>query len=449
MLLILVALALWWRRGRVLTLVPASAVAPAIASLEVVPATTTLPPNGTQQFTATARALDGTVKSASVTWSATGGAVTVAGVYTAGTTAGAFKVIATTGGGLSDVATVEVTDAPSVAAGRDRIVLYDNRKLSAGYAGDETVVLVDGDLRLVPTVPMCLNDDRAPADLSYANLWSSSCTVSGGSATRPDEIAVLSVDDALEIKSGVPGLWKDATDESVDVFLQEPVRLPLVFWIVASTTDTCPALVAAYQCDLQQAAALYGLQRAGLNIVADEVPVVSGAAAAKIGAGCEAHVESTSYYRATSINVYYVAGIPGTATALTCAPMAGYTNFGNVIYIDANLRKQTTLSHELGHVLGLLEAGGPGGSNYSTVPGEEFTESNVMWQGGILQNELRLGQVFRVNVYPFSFVNHFPGLRTGPRRDCEPHPWIPPATYAEHNAGQKQDGDCPRMSRPW
>ncbi len=53
----------------------------------------------TQQFSAVGRMSDGSTAGVSVTWSATGGTMSGAGLYTAGSTAGTFRVIATQQGG--------------------------------------------------------------------------------------------------------------------------------------------------------------------------------------------------------------------------------------------------------------------------------------------------------------------------------------------------------------
>ncbi|HKV75111.1 MAG TPA: hypothetical protein VJN95_11370 [Gemmatimonadales bacterium] len=70
-------------------------IAPAlITSLDVTPGAITLAPGAAQQFTASARMSDGSLSSPQVVWSATGGAVTADGGYTAGTTSGAYQVTA-------------------------------------------------------------------------------------------------------------------------------------------------------------------------------------------------------------------------------------------------------------------------------------------------------------------------------------------------------------------
>jgi hypothetical protein len=68
-----------------------------------------------QAFTVSGQWSDGSTTVPSVTWSATGGTITTAGVYTAGSTAGTYRVVAKTSGGVADTSVVTVT-APVVTA---------------------------------------------------------------------------------------------------------------------------------------------------------------------------------------------------------------------------------------------------------------------------------------------------------------------------------------------
>jgi hypothetical protein len=87
---------------------------PTITAVVVTPATASLASGATQPFTASATLSNGTTQpNPSVTWSATGGSISAAGLYTAGGTAGSFRVIAalSPGGSLADTATVTITPA--------------------------------------------------------------------------------------------------------------------------------------------------------------------------------------------------------------------------------------------------------------------------------------------------------------------------------------------------
>ncbi|MGH7509214.1 MAG: hypothetical protein ACREMZ_07060 [Gemmatimonadales bacterium] len=81
---------------------------PALAQLTLMPASATLAPLTTRQFAAYGRNTTGDSVPVSVAFAATGGTVTAGGLYTAGTAAGTYRVIATSAG-LADTSTVTVT----------------------------------------------------------------------------------------------------------------------------------------------------------------------------------------------------------------------------------------------------------------------------------------------------------------------------------------------------
>jgi hypothetical protein len=81
---------------------------PLLEKLTLLPASATLAPSATRQFTAYGRTTAGDSIDVAVVFSATGGTVTAAGLYTAGSTAGSYRVIATSAG-LADTSTITVT----------------------------------------------------------------------------------------------------------------------------------------------------------------------------------------------------------------------------------------------------------------------------------------------------------------------------------------------------
>jgi hypothetical protein len=81
-------------------------------SLTVSPTTATLAPGGQQQFTAVAKASNGSILNVTPTWSvvAGGGTITQTGLFTAGTTAGTFtNTVSVTCSGITVTATIIVT----------------------------------------------------------------------------------------------------------------------------------------------------------------------------------------------------------------------------------------------------------------------------------------------------------------------------------------------------
>jgi hypothetical protein len=82
--------------------------APVLAKVTLLPASVTLAPSTTKRFSAYGRTTVGDSIAVNVVFSATGGTVTAAGLYTAGLSAGAFRVIASAEG-LADTSTVTIT----------------------------------------------------------------------------------------------------------------------------------------------------------------------------------------------------------------------------------------------------------------------------------------------------------------------------------------------------
>ena len=84
-----------------------------IAQIVLSPASISLPPRGSQQFTAEGKSADGATVPVTSTYAATGGTISSAGVYTAGDTPGTFQVIAMdTVSARADTSVVTIT-APS------------------------------------------------------------------------------------------------------------------------------------------------------------------------------------------------------------------------------------------------------------------------------------------------------------------------------------------------
>lgn len=82
--------------------------APVLAKLTLVPASATLAPGATRQFTAYGETTAGDSISVSLAFASTGGTVTADGLYTAGSTPGSYRIIATSGT-LADTSTLTVT----------------------------------------------------------------------------------------------------------------------------------------------------------------------------------------------------------------------------------------------------------------------------------------------------------------------------------------------------
>ncbi len=86
---------------------------PVLQAVVLTPATASVAAGAQQQFSVAGQWSDGSTTAPAVSYAATGGTVNANGRYTAGTTAGTFRVIATQqGGSLADTSTVTVTVTP-------------------------------------------------------------------------------------------------------------------------------------------------------------------------------------------------------------------------------------------------------------------------------------------------------------------------------------------------
>lgn len=114
---------------------------PRLVAVELTPPSVTLQTGTSQQFAAVGRMSDGTTRQITVTYAATGGTITTAGLYTAGSTAGAFRATATESGGLADTSAITITSTPPPSGTPDLSVLpVANRQLPAfqSYTGRST-----------------------------------------------------------------------------------------------------------------------------------------------------------------------------------------------------------------------------------------------------------------------------------------------------------------------
>ncbi|HKA01760.1 MAG TPA: Ig-like domain-containing protein [Candidatus Solibacter sp.] len=93
--------------------------APQPVSVSVSPTSATLFPNGTQQFTATVNNATNTA----VSWIATGGAISAAGLFTAGTATGTFTVTATSVQDSTKSASAAITIVTQTTSNHPRIIL--------------------------------------------------------------------------------------------------------------------------------------------------------------------------------------------------------------------------------------------------------------------------------------------------------------------------------------
>jgi parallel beta-helix repeat protein len=140
---------------------PTPPPAPTLAAVRLSPDTATVASGRTVQFTARARLSDSSVSTVGATYTATGGTINTSGLYTAGSTAGAFTIVAAYQG-LADTSTVTIpatAPAPSppstcVSSG-NRLCPSDNLQTKANAAGSgATLTLQAGLYRMQSVAPL-------------------------------------------------------------------------------------------------------------------------------------------------------------------------------------------------------------------------------------------------------------------------------------------------------
>lgn len=402
-----------------------------------------------------------------VTFTATGGTITSSGTYTAGSTPGIYRVIATVANGLlADTATVTVT---SSGEGADQVVLQANDITGvAPYpaGGPETAVLLDG-TRAAGTCFMdqLRNPTTAPG-LAYGNLIGASTTCGR------DEIAVFSLDDPPVVDTsdaGPGGIWTSAAGEQrIEDLAGGRVTVPVKLWLANrdNANASCPPFTGAPSA-ADGASDLYNSNRAGVWFKA-EAPADfcnDPAALASLGYGphlsafpnfwdvvCPPAHTRPSRFTPGMINVYFVYSIFGGLKGLYC-PRAD----SNVVLISTQLADEATLAHELGHAYALQHTrGSVDGPPYDWYPGE-LKNDNIMWtEDATSRTTFSLGQVFRMIADSASMLHRNGNLR-GVRR-C-PGNWVTVATaptwadsvtaIKNYITASDQDGSCPPVGRGW
>jgi hypothetical protein len=131
--------------------VTVTAAPPTLVAIELTPPTATLVVGASLQFTAAGRYSDSGTQAVPIAWSATGGTVSDAGLYTAGAVAGTFRVVAQwQGGTLADTSEVTVEVQP---AGIVAVVISPDSLRMKKYEDTAAVVAV-GRLADGSTVPV-------------------------------------------------------------------------------------------------------------------------------------------------------------------------------------------------------------------------------------------------------------------------------------------------------
>jgi hypothetical protein len=161
-------------------------------ALDVSPSQVSVAAGATQPFTATGRRADGSTSVVTPTWTATGGTISSAGLYAAGTTGGTYRVVAATGN-LADTSVVTVTVATTSIRTLTSLVLTPaSAALVAGATQQFTVAATWSD---GATTAPALTWSATGGSVSSGGLYTAGTTggtfrVLAASDTRADTSAV-------------------------------------------------------------------------------------------------------------------------------------------------------------------------------------------------------------------------------------------------------------------
>jgi len=403
--------------------------APKLVAVKVTPETGTLAPGVAQDFSAVGLMDDATTALVSVTWAATGGTVSATGLYTAGATAGAYRVIATeTGGTLADTAAITVTPP-----GPTTLVVQP-----AGIpAAENKWLLLDTDTGIA-AMASCPSDrvtHFALAEQPIEDVWPG-CTTELSLFARGYS-AVL---DVAPTKSG-PGP-KLIIHESMSLPLTMKVRVIYEYQDGGKDAES----------DLSFANDRFRLNAMGLVLglvgtpdsISPDKPAGGSIdpLATAIAQGCSGVAEVPELVQSDRLNVLMVREDQWPSIWVD-DDYYGYNCFleghRNVIFIREN-HADGTLAHEVGHALSLLHVGyGFDLSDYDYADGNVMQDSAFNPGSAQLLDHFTLGQSYRANFSADSWV-YKGGLRTGTPKSC-------PALVQPGN--QPENWPCPQLSLDW
>lgn len=405
-----------------------------VRSVELLPRTTYSQAGQTFQLTAVARDEDGYPIVADLPFKYDGTVTIVSRdndrvVVGIPATPGTFTVTARVGSHESEPARIivlpsgagDVVAVPHTAGAEPVEALLDARDISeatADKANDRQFSVVG----------------QATLPVNFAGDW----TASG----VPNEVALFVPGRAAEIRPLASTHFTAAAGDIVSATSSTPpIPLDVTVWYFVETGGGGYTPIERATDDLALAQRILERTRAGVRIGSIDHRVQAITQDLPAGTGCTQIAGTLGFTPVPKrLNVVLVEDIafPSAPFGLACPNLAGDIS---LIVIDAGAISETTLAHEIGHVLGLASPPFPSWM-YETGHVDEyashgFDETNLMWaypdprprEG---RRNLTLGQIFRFHADQASWINN-QSMRPSTDRtaDC---------------GGSPLQGGCPRLA---
>jgi uncharacterized protein YjdB len=179
--------------------------APTLQSVVLTPSTVSLTPGAEQQFTAAGKMSDGSTSPITATFTATGGTITGSGAYTAGSTSGSYRVVATDqASGKADTASVTIGSAVASVT-----VSPASASLTAGQTTQLTATVKDASGgTLTGQSVTWASSNTGVATVSSSGLVSGvaagSATITATSSGKQDQATITVTAPAPSASAGCP-----------------------------------------------------------------------------------------------------------------------------------------------------------------------------------------------------------------------------------------------------
>lgn len=373
-----------------------------------------------------------------VTWSVGGGGSVVAGVYTAPSQPGTYKLTASRDGYADGTTTIAVVDPG--ATGSDAIRLTGIKRSTVPVRDPLPVAVVSG---RDGASGECVRHLVLRSDLIVPAL--------DGDGACAQQVVVLAPDRKPVQRAGQS---LTSAPDVVDVSLAEPaIAVSVVVWALVGHAvrggDEFP-IKDVVATDFAAANATLAAARTGVTLEWTlKRGWLSEEAVETIGTTCSAGLASTAWHDPDKLNVYYVPAVDANLLlhGLHCAD-AGVPN---AIFVSADYAPELTLAHEVGHAFGLQHTGDAAGPWYE-VPEGDRTRSRL-GQGNLMWSDLRdagtslsLGQAYRTIASDASALQRL-GLSPVASQSCECVNCVRGAWSRFIEESDAEGRACPRITR--